>query len=103
MTEQDIKKAIKDYLTRNGFFWVAVKGGAHSKPGDPDLVACIEGRFVGLEAKTDEGVVGDVQAMRGVQIRRAGGIWAVVRSVEDVDRVVQDITGRGRIHDLQGP
>lgn len=103
MTEQDIKKAIKDYLTRNGFYWVAVKGGAHSKPGDPDLVACIEGQFVGLEAKTDEGVVEDLQVMRGVQIRRAGGHWFVVRSVEDVDDVVRELTGRGRIRGLQGP
>ena len=47
--EQKIKKQIKDYITRIGGFWSIVQGGPYSKPGDPDLICCVDGRYIGIE------------------------------------------------------
>lgn len=82
--EAELKKAIKKYLDDIGAYWSMVKGGAHSKPGDPDMIACIGGHFVGIEAKTYEGVQSNIQRLRQKQIEEAGGIYILARSVDDV-------------------
>lgn len=82
--EQKIKKQIKDYITRIGGFWSIVQGGPYSKPGDPDLICCVDGRYVGIEAKTPTGKPTELQLQRGREIEQAGGIWILARSVEDV-------------------
>lgn len=78
--EQIIKREIKAEVERMGGFWSCVQGGMGSKPGDPDIVACFNGRYVAIEAKTPEGRLSDVQKHRRDQIERAGGLYLVVRS-----------------------
>lgn len=89
--ESEIKKKIKDYIESRGGFWTAVKGGAHSKTGDPDLIVCYKGRFVGVEVKTCTGKVSDWQMLRKGQIESAGGIFCIARCVEDVKGALDDI------------
>ncbi len=54
------------------------------KPGCPDLVLCWNGRFIGMEVKTDTGRLSDKQKDCSDAITLAGGLWTVVRSVEEV-------------------
>lgn len=82
--EGEIKAAVKRYIERNGWYWCAVQGGAYSKPGDPDLIACVGGRFVGIEAKTSDGRQSPVQKARQRQIEDAGGVYLIVRSLDDL-------------------
>lgn len=91
MPEAEIKKKIKDYLKEIGAFWSAIKGGAHSKPGDPDLVVCYKGKFIGIEAKTQTGVQSPMQKLREQQIKDAGGIYILARSVDDVKEGLKDL------------
>ncbi len=53
--EQLIKRDLKRFIEGIGGYWASVQGGPGSKPGDPDIIACIDGRFIGIEAKTDTG------------------------------------------------
>lgn len=87
--EAELKKDIKSYLDSIGAYWCMIKGGAHSKPGDPDIVACFKGRFVGVEAKTYEGTQSTIQKLRQRQIEAAGGTYILARSVDDI-RAVMD-------------
>ena len=89
--ESDLKKDIKRYLNDIGAFWCMVKGGAHSKPGDPDIVVCSQGRFIGIEAKTYDGVQSNIQKLRQKQIEQAGGIYILARSVDDVAQIVDKL------------
>ena len=82
--ESRIKKEIKEYIKTIGGFWSTVQGGPYSKPGDPDLVCCIKGRYVGIEVKTATGKLSEIQKIRADEIKCAGGIWILARSVEDV-------------------
>lgn len=54
------------------------------KPGAPDIAMCWNGRFIGMEVKTDTGQLSDKQKDTSDAITLAGGLWTVVRSVEDV-------------------
>lgn len=92
MTEEsEIKRKIKKYLDSVGAFWSAVTGGAYSKPGDPDLIACFRGRYIAIEAKTPRGVQSPIQKRRQREIMEAGGVYILARSVEDVADIIEEI------------
>ena len=89
--EGRLKQDIRRYLSGIGAFWSNVQGGPGSKPGDPDIVVCYKGRYIGLEAKSPVGVQSPIQKRRMEEIRDAGGIYAVVRSLKDVEELIGEI------------
>ncbi|MDR2046792.1 MAG: VRR-NUC domain-containing protein [Clostridiales bacterium] len=56
MNEAEIVKRIRAYLkTVDGCFSWKEHGGYMGTAGIPDIIACIGGRFVAFEVKTEEG------------------------------------------------
>ena len=89
--EAVLKKAIKDLVVRRGGFWSSVQGGAGSKIGDPDMVICYKGKYIGVEGKTYEGAQSEWQKLRMTQIRAAGGMYILARTVQDVEDILDQI------------
>jgi len=83
MKESVIQKHILQYLKQLGAH--TIKTISNSRSGEPDIIACYNGRFIGLEVKAEKGRVTPLQLAKLRSIKSAGGIAAVVRSVEDVD------------------
>mgnify|MGYP004671950733 CR=1 FL=1 len=99
MTEEaKLKKALKALLDSEGAYWAEVKGGAHSKPGDPDIIACIDGLFMGIEAKTPTGRLSPLQYRRAHEIIEAGGMWVCARSVSDLAEAIAEARQRAGFH-----
>ena len=90
MLERDIVEKIKKYLKTvpNCFFWKE-HGGQYGTAGIPDLIACIAGRFYAFEVKTPSGKVTKLQEATIRKINKAGGTAAVVRSVEEVKKILE--------------
>lgn len=61
-------------------------------PGQPDIFAIIRGRFVGIEVKTATGRQSKDQKNWQRNCERAGGLYILARSVDDV-RVVLSLAG----------
>ncbi len=59
--------------------------------GSPDLILCVEGRFVGFETKTPEGKASDEQVKWGNMIRSKGGVYEIVRCIQDATRVLDSL------------
>lgn len=83
--QEAIKKEYKD-----GYVF-KVHGGQYSQ-GVPDLIACIEGTFFGLEVKLPgkEKRVTELQRHNLDKINLAGGQGWVVTSVEQALEVIED-------------
>ena len=85
--ETAIKKACLQYLkVKYGvrFWYVNVIGGLGIRPGTPDTLACLDGRFIGLEFKNgDKGKLTDYQKNALFAIHEAGGQALVIRSIDD--------------------
>lgn len=69
------EKQIKDFLTllpKTWFFkhWA----GPYSKSGIPDIIACVNGRFVGIEVKASDGHASELQTRNIRLIEASGGI-----------------------------
>ena len=92
MLEKDIVAAIMRYLkTVPGCFAWKEHGGMYGTSGLPDIICCYCGRFVGLEVKTPDGKVTKLQEVALAKIQSAGGVSAVVRSVDEVKTIIEEI------------
>jgi hypothetical protein len=87
--ETRLQKKIQDLVRARGGWAGKIHGGIYSS-GIPDLLICYLGVFIALEVKTPENKKGatKLQAAQLRQIRRAGGLAYVVRSVRDVERIL---------------
>jgi nucleoside-diphosphate-sugar epimerase len=94
MAERDIVAAILRLLkkTPNCFCWKE-HGGMYGTAGIPDIIACINGRFVAFEVKTPTGELTRLQEITIERIRAAGG-WAYkVTSAAEVAGILEEMEG----------
>ena len=59
--------------------------------GSPDILACVNGRFVGLECKTARGKQSQAQMVFAAALSAAGGVYAVVRSAEEAKNIFEGL------------
>ena len=92
MKENDIVKAILKYLKTvpHCFSWKE-HGGMYGTAGIPDIIACVSGKFIAFEVKTE---IGKTTALQDATIRKiinAGGTAVVVRSVAEVRTIIEGL------------
>lgn len=73
------------------FAW-KTHGGMYGTAGIPDIIACVDGRFVALEVKTPTGRLTELQRGTLAKIRAAGGIAEKVTSLVEVQSIIDSIT-----------
>lgn len=91
MREKNIENKIKQYLKCIGAYHVKYFGNSFSQVGVPDILACYKGHFIGIEVKNEKGKTSPLQDYNLEEIKKAGGISLVARSVEDVKEVIDNI------------
>lgn len=85
--EKRIENQIKRYLDKIGAWHMKTHGTMFSKAGTPDIIACVNGRFIGIEVKRpDGGKVSELQKFHINAISEAGGVAFVSRSVEETQQ-----------------
>lgn len=96
--EGRLKKRIKDYLTKEGAVVFAIHGGDNpfQEVGIPDLLACLEGRFIGVECKLPGEKLRPVQEVVIRRLEKAGALVVVATSVEDVEAALRRTARKGR-------
>ena len=58
----------------------------HALKGVPDIIVIKDGRFIGIEVKTDKGRLSEHQLDFKWRCERHGGTYLVARSIDDVQR-----------------
>ena len=84
--EGKVKLRVKFLLTSvNAYYFSPVTYG-YGSSGIPDIVACINGRFVGIECKAGKGKTTALQEKNLNAITQAGGLSIVVneKNVDDL-------------------
>lgn len=61
-------------------------GEIFMRAGIPDIICCINGKFVGIECKDGDNEASTLQIAHGIQIRKSGGYFCIAKSVEDVQQ-----------------
>ena len=89
ITENDIKRQVKNYLDVKGFFHFHILQGLGAFRGIPDMIAVRKGRVIFLEIKKPGGKLSEHQQRFKETIRGAGGEYHVVRSLEDIMKILE--------------
>jgi len=89
-SEKAITAEIRKYLkSRDDVWFFKVHGGPMQQAGVPDILVCKAGRFYAFEVKTRTGKTTVLQDRTILLINEAGGVAEVVRSVGDVQRILE--------------
>ncbi len=91
MKESEIQKKIIKYLNEIGAY--SIKTITTNRNGCPDIICCLNGRFIALEVKAEKGIVSQLQEHNIKLIKNSGGVAEVVRSVDDVKRAIENFAG----------
>ena len=100
MREQDIQRAILDYLLWNKkFCWkqntvgIRKPNGSYipaSTTGIPDITCIIDGRYCGIEVKSKKGRLSDNQKEFQSKVEKAGGQYIVACAISDVEHLIKN-------------
>ena len=82
MSEQKLQSKILKYLQARGCYTVKVITA--SKAGVPDILACCEGTFYGIEVKYGSNKPSALQTHNLEEIKRVGGKAILAYSLDDV-------------------
>lgn len=88
ITENDIKKQVKDYLSLKGYFHFYLLAGMGAYKGIPDIIAIKNNRVLFLEIKRPGGKQSEHQKQFQVDIEGQGGEYYVIMSLEDLIKVI---------------
>lgn len=71
-------KVVKLLKAANVWYFFPANNG-FGKSGIPDIIAIVNGEFIGIEVKSATGKPTALQKICGAEIEDAGGTWLVVR------------------------
>lgn len=92
--ENKVKRRVVAYLDNAGAYYFFPATGGYGKSGVPDVIACVNGRFVGIECKSGTNKPTALQRRNLDQIGHAGGYAIVVNetNVDDLPDLLNTIT-----------
>ena len=94
ITENDVKRVVKDYLSIKGWFNFPLTAGMGSYPGLPDRIAVKNGRTLYIECKRPGGKQSANQLAFQGDIWAKGGHYILVKCLEDLIEAIEKIEGR---------
>ena len=77
--EKNFETKVKAFLTENNCWYVKFFANAMTRKGVPDILACVNGHFVGIEVKAEKGIVSELQKYNIEKIKKANGIALILR------------------------
>ena len=93
MLERNIVTAIMRYLKTvpHCFCW-KTHGGMYGTAGMPDIIICLNGRFVALEVKTPMGKLTKIQESTLNRIKDANGYAFKVTSLQEAKEIIKSLS-----------
>lgn len=76
--EKNFENKIKKFLDDQGCWYVKYFANRMTKSGIPDVLACVNGYFVGIEVKAQNGRPSELQYHHRDKIREANGISIIL-------------------------
>ena len=90
--EKKLQDKAIEYLKGRGIYYLNLYGDGRSGKGKPDIIACINGRFVAFELKVGLNDMQDDQKIHKLRIERSGGLHYSPYSLEEFIQIVEDLS-----------
>lgn len=91
--ESKVKAKVRKILDEFRAYYVMPVTGGYGNSGAPDFIACYNGRFYGIECKSEKGRVTALQNMNLRRIVECGGIAMIINedNIEEVRRQLEKL------------
>lgn len=89
--EKKLQDKVIRYLRERGIYYLNLYGDGFSGKGKPDIVACINGRFVSFELKVGFNDMQDDQKIHKLRIERSGGLHYSPYTLSEFKSIVEDL------------
>ena len=76
--EKAFENKIKAYLKSIGAYFIKTHGDRFSRVGTPDIIACVNGHFVAVEVKAENGKPSELQIHHIEQINNASDYGVIL-------------------------
>ena len=91
LKEKAVENKIKKWLKDRNYWFFKVHGSIFQPSGIPDILACINGKFVAIEVKCSKGgIVSPLQKAQIQKIKENGGIAGVACSMEEFLEILKE-------------
>lgn len=77
-SEKNFENKVKQFLKAEGAWFVKFFANSFTKSGIPDVLACVNGHFVGIEIKGPNGHPSELQIWNVNKIRESGGFAMIL-------------------------
>jgi len=88
LSENEIKKQVKDYLNATGWFNFHVLQGMGAYKGIPDIIAIKNNRVLFLEIKRPGGKQSEHQRQFQIFIEGHGGEYCIIKCLDDLIKII---------------
>ena len=88
ISENDVKRQVKDYLSIKRYYHFPILLGLGAKRGIPDIIAIKNNRVLFLECKRPGGKQSDYQKQFQADIEGHGGEYYTVKSLDDLIKII---------------
>lgn len=95
MSEKYFQAAVLKYLKKEKI-WHRNIHGNEFQSGLPDIIACVDGTFLGLELKIYPNKPTPQQETTLAQIKKSGGEGCVVYTLDEVKNIVERIRNKSK-------
>ena len=76
--EKQFEEKVKSYLRTRGAYFVKFFANGFTRSGVPDILACVNGQFIGIEVKAQNGKPSELQLHNIRAINQAGGFGFIL-------------------------
>ena len=76
-SEAALQTKIINHLRKNKFYYFKVIRSSRS--GTPDIIACKDGLFIGIEVKAEKGKLSKLQKLHQTEVKKKKGLHFVVK------------------------
>lgn len=87
--EKKLQDKAIEYLKGRGIYYLNLYGDGMSGKGKPDIIACINGRFIAFELKVGLNDMQDDQKIHKLRIERSGGLHFSPYSLEEFKQIIE--------------
>lgn len=94
MKESTLQKKCLAYLKAQNIYTLNIYGSGRAAKGAPDIICCINGRFVAFELKVPGNTMQDDQKIHKMRIEKNGGLHFVPYSYNEFTEIVQQLKAR---------
>ena len=93
--EKDLQKKVIDYLKSKNIYHINIYGSGYTAKGAPDLIACVNGKFVAFELKVGSNTMQPDQIIHKRRIERSQGLHFTPYTLEEVKQIIKELEAGG--------